>query len=201
MSELKVINAYCLTTNTEDSDVYIHNDEFGCGGDLVECYLKDEADKVIAKLENENERLKKQSSCTFSDDCLRVRQLRADYKEACDRLQTANLIKSEADKAIAELEEKHKTEVKELLCLIRDKENNFNRAFDSEEKEIRHHKYKRCLAMARWCEMSARENDTRMCLPEKQKFTKHEEYLYFIGYYHKWHRRWLELAEKFKEKK
>ena len=95
MSELKAINAYRLTTNTEDSDVYIHNDEFGCGGDLVECYLKSEADKVIAKLENENERLKKQSSCTFSDDCLRVRQLRADYKEACGRLQTANLIKDE----------------------------------------------------------------------------------------------------------
>ena len=64
-------------------------------------------------------------------------------------------------------------------------------------KELRHSKRKRCLAMARWCEMSARENDTRMCLPEKQKFTKHEEYLYFIGYYHKWHRRWLELATKF----
>lgn len=57
-------------------------------------------------------------------------------------------IKSEADKVIADLEENHKTEVKELLCLIRDKENNFNRAFDSEEKEIHHHKYKRCLAMA-----------------------------------------------------
>lgn len=51
MSELKAINAYQLTTNTEDSDVYIHNDEFGCGGDLVECYLKSEADKVIADLE------------------------------------------------------------------------------------------------------------------------------------------------------
>lgn len=49
MSELKAINAYQLTTNTEDSDVYIHNDEFGCGGDLVECYLKSAADKVIAK--------------------------------------------------------------------------------------------------------------------------------------------------------
>jgi len=51
MSELKAINAYRLTLNTEDSDVYIHNDEFGCGGDLVECYLKSEADKVIAELE------------------------------------------------------------------------------------------------------------------------------------------------------
>ena len=31
-------------------------------------------------------------------------------------------LKFEADKVIAELEENHKTEVKELLCLIRDKE-------------------------------------------------------------------------------
>ena len=61
----------------------------------VKVVNKDEADKVIAKLEKENERLKKQSSCTFSDDCLRVRLLKADYKEACDRLQTANLIKDE----------------------------------------------------------------------------------------------------------
>ena len=90
--------------------------------------------------------------------------------------------KSEADKVIAELEEKHKTEVKELLCLIRDKENNFNRAFDSEEKEIRHHKYKRCLAMARWCNERHTFNETN----EKRTWL------------HKWHNRWLELAEKFK---
>lgn len=58
MSELKAINAYRLTTNTEDSDVYIHNDEFGCGGDLVECYLKSEADEVIAEKDAEIARLK-----------------------------------------------------------------------------------------------------------------------------------------------
>jgi hypothetical protein len=50
--ELKAINAYQLTTNTEDSDVYIHNDEFGCGGDLVECYLKSEVDAAIAELKD-----------------------------------------------------------------------------------------------------------------------------------------------------
>lgn len=65
--------------------------------------------------------------------------------------------KSEADKVIAELEESHKTEVKELLCLIRDKENNFNRAFDSEEKEIRHQKYKRCLGLALLCFTKGKE--------------------------------------------
>lgn len=56
MSELKAINAYQLTTNTEDSDVYIHNDEFGCGGDLVECYLKSEADKYFADLEDSHKK-------------------------------------------------------------------------------------------------------------------------------------------------
>ena len=70
-----------------------------------EVYLKYEADKVIAELKNENERLKKEASCTFSDDCLRVRQLRADSKEACGRLQTANLVKDEqkakADKLLS----------------------------------------------------------------------------------------------------
>jgi hypothetical protein len=50
--ELKAINAYQLTTNTEDCDVYIHNDEFGCGGDLVECYLKSEVDAAIAELKD-----------------------------------------------------------------------------------------------------------------------------------------------------
>jgi hypothetical protein len=90
--------------------------------------------------------------------------------------------KSEADKVIAELKEKNKTEVKELLCLIRDKENNFNRAFDSEQKEIRHHKYKRCLAMAKICE-------DRLGTVVKP------------GWWNKWHKRWLELAEKFKPNK
>ena len=62
--------------------------------EYAEFYLKYEADKVIA-------------------------ELKADYKEACDRLQTANLIN------------------------------------DEQIATARHHKYKRCLAMARWCEATA----------------------------------------------
>ncbi|WP_173475075.1 hypothetical protein [Fibrobacter succinogenes] len=94
-------------------------------------------------------------------------------------------IKSEADKVIAELKEKQKNEVKELLCLIRDKENNFNRAFDSEEKEIRHQKKKRCLRNAEGClnkawyyvEVHDRNASNRMW---------------------KWRQRWIAIAEKFK---
>ena len=94
--------------------------------------------------------------------------------------------KADVDKVIAELKENHKTEVKELLCLIRDKDNNFNRAFDSEEKEIRRQKYKRCIAMARWCRTSAR------CEEGLGAFK-------YRDWYWKWFKRWLALAEKFKE--
>lgn len=50
-----------------------------------EVYLKPEADKVIADKDKEISKLKEQSSCTFGDDCLRVRQgarelLRQKYK-------------------------------------------------------------------------------------------------------------------------
>lgn len=62
--------------------------------------------------------------------------------------------KEEADKVIAELKEKHKTEVKELLCQIRNKDNNFNRAFDSEEKEIRRLRRLLWHAIALFCARS-----------------------------------------------
>jgi hypothetical protein len=100
-------------------------------------------------------------------------------------------LKSEADKVIAELKEKHKTEVKQFLCLIRD----INRAFDSEEKEIRHHKYKRCLAMAEMCNARYDEEDAKVngCgaweyISKKMKF------------WERWRWRWDALAEKFKYK-
>ncbi len=90
----------------------------------------------------------------------------------------------EQESEIAELKEKHRTEVKELLCLIRNKENNFNRAFDSEEKEIRHNKYKRCLATAKICECRT-------------------AYTCGLRLRHNliWRERWLKIAEKFKEAK
>jgi hypothetical protein len=122
MSELKAINAYQLTTNTEDSDVYIRNDEFGCGGDLVECYLKSEADKVIAELKK---------ACNDKDD----------------------------------------------WCLHTLKEN-------------RHHKYKRCLAMADYCYTNVHcIMGHRLCAFADWK----------KEWFERWHKRWLELAEKFKE--
>lgn len=50
-------------------------------------------------------------------------------------------------------------------------------------KKMNHNKYKRCLAMAKWC------------LKEYLTCNK-----YKITFWLKWRRRWLELAEKFKDK-
>lgn len=57
---------------------------------------------------------------------------------------------------------------------------------DQLNEELRHQKYKRCLAMAKWC------ND-RWIL---------DDCLYELGktrFYERWENRWLELAEQFKE--
>ena len=60
--------------------------------------------------------------------------------------------------------------------------------------ELRHHKYKRCLAMARWCEERCARYDV---LQERTGFSWRRE----IDFYFRWYQRWLELAVKFKEVK
>ena len=56
------------------------------------------------------------------------------------------------------------------------------------DKVIRQQKYKRCLAMARWCVQIMIFNS---------KYGTDKKWHIFK----KWHKRWLELAEKFKEAK
>jgi hypothetical protein len=55
------------------------------------------------------------------------------------------------------------------------------------DKIIARHKYKRCLAMAWWCSA-----ELGMLVSTWESKIKH---------YKKWQKRWLELAEKFKEAK
>jgi hypothetical protein len=68
-------------------------------------------------------------------------------------------------------------------------------------KAINHHKYKRCLAMAKWCRMNdefMQLESERLGLPQSTLFL---EYRRKSMWWNKWRKRWLELAEKFKEAK
>jgi hypothetical protein len=95
-------------------------------------------------------------------------------------------LESDVDKVLAELIEKNERLSND--CLIK-----ASNTFREIEKEIRHHKYKRCLAMAKWC-------SERIARIEKDyAFWRHGKD-YASNFYKRWRNRWLELAEKFKNK-
>lgn len=96
-------------------------------------------------------------------------------------------LKSEADEAIADLEESHKKEVGQLLMEIvelkKEKEYVIEHTADvinGQERELSRQKYKRCLAMAQVLE--------HVC-PMTNRKAKWRD---------KWHKRRLKIAEKFK---
>ena len=69
------------------------------------------------------------------------------------------------------------------------------------DKELRHQKFKRCLAMAKWCGMHdefTQLESERLGLQQRTLFF---EYRKKAMWWNKWCKRWLELAEKFKEAK
>lgn len=63
------------------------------------------------------------------------------------------------------------------------------------ERELRHQKYRRCLAMAKWC-----ENAIFGWMRNKESYSSQQRYIK-VMLYTKWHNRWLKLAEQFKEAK
>jgi hypothetical protein len=98
-------------------------------------------------------------------------------------------LKSEADKVIVDLEESHKMEVKQLLMEIV----GLKKACKSKNdwclhtlKIERYQKYKRCLAMVKYC------HESTMWL-EECGITRYATFML------KWEKRWMKLAEKFKE--
>lgn len=94
--------------------------------------------------------------------------------------ETEFYLKSEVDKLIAELNMR--------IC---DCDEDFEIANNQNQrllKIVRHQKYKRCLAMAEWCDTEVGIADTD---------GDYEDMLW----YQKWHQKWLELSEKFKEAK
>ena len=107
-------------------------------------------------------------------------------------------LKSKADKVIAEKDgviaelKAQKAQAEDDCAYWKMSEGNAaNAMHETEEyamqlyKEAQHHKYKRCLAMAWWCSA-----ELGMLVSTWEFKIKH---------YKKWYKRWLELAEKFKE--
>lgn len=90
-------------------------------------------------------------------------------------------LKSEADKVIAEL--KHQRDGAFGLTNTGLSLEDLNQMA---RKVIAHHKYKRCLAMAKWCRVSAR-------------FDGSLDAFKYRDWYWKWFKRWLKIAEQFKE--
>ena len=65
------------------------------------------------------------------------------------------------------------------------------------DKVFAHNKFKRCLDKAALCKSEEKRLDAIVPL-----FDTDREYWEFSSdYWNKWHKRWLELAEKFKEAK
>lgn len=79
MSELKAIRSGEIYNIIEYEDCYRTDDLY---------YPKSEADKVIADLEESHKK-------EVGQLLIEIAELKADYREACGRLQTANLIKDE----------------------------------------------------------------------------------------------------------
>ena len=105
--------------------------------------------------------------------------------------------KSEADKVIEELELKlARTQLvlrlnePEALYSNLDTMGRLKHQIDVVELRERHHKYKRCLAMAWWCESEAYIHEHGSDYDED-----------LVAWFGKWYKRWMKLAEKFKEAK
>lgn len=93
-------------------------------------------------------------------------------------------LKSEADKVIAELKKERDWLAKDRAQAYDDLEKRAQLNIKQEDS-IRHQKYKRCLAMADKC--------VDLC--------HKANYNHKIEFFARWRKRWLELAEKFKEAK
>ena len=108
-------------------------------------------------------------------------------KDVLAKLEEQESVIAEKNKKIQSLEylcENYRCDC-ENLGIMTDKLKKSGRSL---RQKMYHHKYKRCLAMARWFKiMSILAADYRV---PREKW----------NFYEKWHNRWLELSEKFKDK-
>ena len=118
-------------------------------------------------------------------------------------------LKSEADAYIAELEEKHKMEVEQLLIemqglkkQVQDYAQGLYVVQARAEKELRHHKYQRCLAMAKWCKAEQTYSSFAIYITEHPKSrwaNKSVPVGAWLAFWKNREQRLLKLADKFKK--
>jgi hypothetical protein len=118
--------------------------------------------------------------------------------------------KSEADKVIAELKAQKAQAEDDCAYWKMNEGNAANAMHETEEyamqlyKEAQHHKYKRCLTMARWC---CEAYDKWMMRKVKaigigkDGVEEYHQARRKLFHYMRWQKRWMELAEQFKEAK
>ena len=115
--------------------------------------------------------------------------------------------KSNADKVIAE-KDKEIAELKEQIEVLKHQACKMDcmtvKLYNEACDDIIHQKYKRCLAMADFCESQCDYYNTlgngfwlvRGDVKKRDEYRKKSS-----DFWWKWHKRWLELAERFKEAK
>ena len=103
--------------------------------------------------------------------------------------ETQVYLKSEADKVIAEQ--------KKLYLELQDKAIEIDKELTETRNQLRRQTYRRCLGMADWCEDNLEKLDYK---PAKD-YTDKDVWRIATSYYTIWRRRWLKIAEQFKEAK
>jgi hypothetical protein len=140
----------------------------------------------------------------------------------CDELKAFNMpryageftmhevyLKSDVDSAIDELKSAHHKERHEYIKMVAELEEKLKNSRNArkywrneyliEYKECLHHKYKLCLAMADKC--------VNLCHKAKDLYHWAEDenlehyYNHKIEFFARWHKRWIKIAEQFKEAK
>ena len=125
------------------------------------------------------------------DECIRV------YRGPLSNEMSPYYLKSEADKVIEEKDDiidELKEHIDELQKATDSAWSKVNAIYD----ELRHQKYKRCLAMAKWCRESLRLMRTYEVTEDFWNLEPGQDAEYFCkkgDFYSKWRKRWLALAE------
>lgn len=155
MSELKAYQVIC----TDDIDRNEITENFSAPDFLA--YDADEADKVIAEKDTEIAQLQ----AMLEERNKQVGELKGDIADLRDDKKLTDAILDERNAEIAEVKKACNDNLDWCLRTL---------------KENRHHKYKRCLKMAKICE----DKLGTVVKP---------------GWWNKWYKRWLEIAKKVKE--